>query len=929
MRKIFTITAAILAAMSLNASVTKVKVGEDLQAAINAASAGDTILVQSGTFTGNFTMKDGVQLIGGWTSEMFLDQEDYGTILDGNKNGRVLNQPADFTNLTIVENFTIQNGYIESAADQGAAGVWLCRKGRVQHCLIQDNKITATPTANMMGGGVSCNTGMADPDTIVYDCIIRRNTATHGGGVRVNGKGIVILGSVIEDNETVNNAAGGAHLHNGSKLINCIVRNNKANGDTGGIRMTGGNVSDVINCLIVGNVATNQVGGISEEGNLANIINCTIVGNKQQKAGATASMAGVKVNKDKSANGTFFVNNIVWGNITGDSIAPQGVYYISKYDKAVGQRSYNAIIGQSGDDDKTGATSWILTTEDPGFVDAANGDYRLKRSCTLHNVGNNAQVVGEKDLAGNNRIQQGTVDLGCYETVFFTPYVKVGGDLQAALDAASAGDTLFVQSGTFTGNFTMRNGVNVSGGWNETFTEQSDYATILDAQENGRVLNQGTAFTVPAMWENLTIQNGGGTAALGDKGGFGVYLRSNGGLRHCLVQNNKFTGASGESNGGGVRVDGSDATFVALKDCWIKGNQGSHAGGVCLGKGTMTDCIVEENTTTNNATGGVTVQDGSFLLNTIIRNNIAKGDFGGIRVRTATPCTVANCLIVGNKADNGKTVGGIGINDGIHYMYNNTIVGNIQTSTSNTSRCGLRINVGAAAVVANNIVWGNKVNETVQTNQIEINSNYKTGQAENFMNNAVVIPEMFGTSTILLTDTDPGFKDVANGDYMLSPDAVVIEKGLNSVITMTTDLAGKDRIQGANVDMGAYEAEMIKLTVAAYENAGAKMGADTLAAGDYYVAKGKEVVLAVDAKEGYKLTSVTLNSETLAEDSEGFTVTKTLSEDVTLTIVTEQKESTSLDNTASVVKVVKLVKNGQLFIIRKDIVYNVLGIKVQ
>lgn len=402
----------------------KVKAGEDLQAAINAAESGDTILVQAGTYTGNFTMKDGVQLIGGWNAD-FTAQTDYASVLDANKNGRVLNQPADFTTLTIVENFTIQNGYLETSSDQGAAGVWLCRKGRVQHCLIQDNKIATSPSGNMMGGGVSCNTGMADPDTLVYDCIIRRNTATHGGGIRVNGKGIVILNSVIEDNETVNNAAGGVHMHNGSKLINCIVRNNKANGDTGGVRLSGGNVSDIFNCLIAGNVATASVGGVAIEGNnKANFINNTVVANKQMKAGATASLAGVKVKNDIGGDATtLFVNNIIWGNITGDTIAPQGVYYISKYDKTSGARSYNAIQGQCGDDDKTGTTSWMLTNDDPGFVNAANGDYRLAASSALHNIGSTAQAQGTKDLAGNARILQDIVDLGCYETEYVAPMV--------------------------------------------------------------------------------------------------------------------------------------------------------------------------------------------------------------------------------------------------------------------------------------------------------------------------------------------------------------------------------------------------------------------------------------------------------------------------------------------------------------------------
>ena len=85
---------------------------------------------------------------------------------------------------------------------------------------------------------------------------------------------------------------------------------------------------------------------------------------------------------------------------------------------------------------------------------------------------------------------------------------KTGVDLQAAIDAAKAGDTVYVQAGTFYGNFKMKDGVNVSGGWDAEFKAQTDYATILDAQANGRVLHQPAEFTTLTVWSNFTIQNG-------------------------------------------------------------------------------------------------------------------------------------------------------------------------------------------------------------------------------------------------------------------------------------------------------------------------------------------------------------------------------------------------------------------------------------
>jgi len=52
---------------------------------------------------------------------------------------------------------------------------------------------------------------------------------------------------------------------------------------------------------------------------------------------------------------------------------------------------------------------------DAGFVDAANGDYRLAGGSPCIDAGDNSFVTSETDLGGNVRIVNGTVDIGCYE----------------------------------------------------------------------------------------------------------------------------------------------------------------------------------------------------------------------------------------------------------------------------------------------------------------------------------------------------------------------------------------------------------------------------------------------------------------------------------------------------------------------------------
>lgn len=208
----------------MSAAVITVPSGSNLQAAIDGASKGDQVKVQAGTFYGNFTMKEGVQVSGGW-NETFTTQTEYGTILDAQGNGRVLDQVKDFATLTIWSNFTIQNGNLKDADGNKnlGSGVALFKNGRIVKCLVQNN--TYSYSGNCLGGGLGNDAGAAS-DIMADSCIIRNNKGSHGGGVRIRG---TIQNSIIEDNLTEANACGGVHLQ-GGRMYNCIVRNNT--GDT-------------------------------------------------------------------------------------------------------------------------------------------------------------------------------------------------------------------------------------------------------------------------------------------------------------------------------------------------------------------------------------------------------------------------------------------------------------------------------------------------------------------------------------------------------------------------------------------------------------------------------------------------------------------------------------------------------------------------
>ena len=405
MKKLYFLALSVLASASLMAAQVKVAAGEDLQAAVNGASSGDTVLVQAGTYEGNFTMKDGVYVSGGW-NEDFTAQTEHASILDAKASGRVLNQPDTFNTLTIWDNFTIQNGKLTAAGSQNlGSGVALMPKGRVINCLIQNN--TFDYSGNCLGGGIGQDSGDRN-DTCAINCVVRNNVASHGGGVRIRG---VILNSIIEENTSTTNAGGGMHLQAGA-AYNCIIRNNESLKNTGGVRCYG--TSDLVNCLVVGNKAGGKVGGVGCESKPSNIINCTIVENEQVATGGDAVFCGLSdgIGDTNAHNGKFFVNNIIWGNKAGGEVQ---VVQANSHIKRYSTFKNNAL----SDTTNLGKEYFALNADNA----AVNGpqfteNYGITWTSPLYNAGSNdalAYFVGDKDVYGNARKQGANIEIGAVE----------------------------------------------------------------------------------------------------------------------------------------------------------------------------------------------------------------------------------------------------------------------------------------------------------------------------------------------------------------------------------------------------------------------------------------------------------------------------------------------------------------------------------
>ncbi len=493
---------------------------------------------------------------------------------------------------------------------------------------------------------------------------------------------------------------------------------------------------------------------------------------------------------------------------------------------------------------------------------------------------------------------------------------KSGAELQAVITAAESGDTVLVQAGTYYGNFTMKEGVNVIGGWDATFTDTTSYATILDAQANGRVVNQEANFTTMTIWENLTIQNGKDESGTG---GGGAWLNRLGQLKHCLIQNNTTT-----NYGGGVAHDvTAQATHgeVVISDCWIRNNVSTKQGGGVRIGATIENSLIERNTSSADG-GGVYLQHGC-IYNCVIRLNHSTANAGGIRAYGHTE--IWNNLIYANLADGqlgGLSQGGAKRTSNV---VNNTIVCNRQISTTNPHRCGAMCGDNATkAVFANNVVWKNYVNDAINATQADLSS---SRMGTGVITNNAYSGNTIGDVPVALAEEDPGFVDVANADTTLWNlhllfSSALLDKGSDSYVT-ATDLAGNARKAGSHVDIGCYELPYYTLTIAAFEHATLTVGGNETPAGSYSLPEGYTTTAAIEPAEGYVVESVTCGDAVLVADEGEYTLPALLT-DMTLTI-TVQSTPTGIDDANTAVKAVKVIRNGQLLILRDGKEFNVLG----
>ncbi|MCH8800254.1 MAG: hypothetical protein IH963_05020 [Chloroflexi bacterium] len=789
-----------------------------IQAAINVASNGDTIIVADGTYSGanNYNLDfGGLDLTvrsesgdpatciidcasAGRRAFIFQSGETSASLVDGFKITGCLNSDGGGMRISGASP-TINNcEFIGNDANGDGGGIFVtgaAASPSISNCVFISN------TA-VQDGGAICNAAGATPS--VTDCVFSGNTAFRGGAV-VNfiASNATFDRCLFTSNQT-SGGNGGAMANDTSHptLTDCTFSFNSA--IKGGAMLN--NKSDPVlrNCLIRDNSAVDGAGFANLFDSSPQLINCTFFSND-------ASGEGGGMFNDGSGSDPTVVNTIFW--------ADTAVTAFPEIREGTGTTtiSFSDIAGSGG-----GGNNLDV---DPAFVFASPNRFALQSTSPCIDAGSNAAVpVGVvTDLGGADRIVDGNddavavVDMGAYE--FLPPVHNVTQNLyhltiQGAINAAAANDEIEVDPGTY-------NEVIDFGGLAVRLASVNGAAvTIIDGVGlNDSVVKCVTGEGLDTIFEGFTIR-GGQTANNQDGGGMKID-NSSPTVQDCIFSSNEATTGSGR--GGGIFIWGGSPKITR---CTLKLNEASRSGGGLFsgngGNPEVTFCIFDSNRVSAAGSvfgGGMFIADGnpkvedctfeSNSATTLTSNLIAKG--GGLY--NGSSATITNCRFLANRAlgspANTSAFGAGVYSDATGAKYVGCeFIGNDLQLSSTTRGAGIYLN--ASATLTNCTLYSN----TASGNSIPQGGGIYRGFGPSYVRNSIFrdntpdqIYEGSGNVTVSYSNVqggwpgttninkDPLFVDEAADDLRLSRCSPSVDAGNSALVPVgvTTDVAGNPR----------------------------------------------------------------------------------------------------------------------------------------
>jgi len=652
--------------------------------------------------------------------------------------------------------------------------------------------------------------------------VIRQN----GGGVYVVSSSPILKNNIIFGSYAKVYGGGLFNIASSPIITNCIINANTvstAGGAMANIASSNPIITQVqINSNIVDGAGT-HASAIYNSGSSPVITNATISRNTLN----ATSNKGVVSNAANSF--PKIRNTIIFGNLYSNSL-PYTNLGITDEGGSISTVSYSLVQGLiDGSNHNINAASLDIADVFVGnFVGYIDG-YTLKLGSPAVDAGNDSYFdIGQNpdlstltaDLAGNTRIQKGAIDMGAYETTYsgIRPdangivYLKANGDgdlsgdswanagtdLSQALFAAksnSAIKEIWLAGGTFKPIYKAGNG---------TANQSKAFVLVKDLKIYGGFA--GTEATLAdrdlSLVANATVLSGD---LNGDDGAnFANYsdnvhhvIIAAGDLGTALVDGVSITGGNASDvptttitvngfgispySGGGIYCKSASLTFSNIN---IYANRVKNAGGAIYNAGDentwSTLTINNAKIKGNNAVSGAAAENNSYatlnLSNVLISENTSNSD------------------IISSGSD-----------DIIINLTNTTVVANSITSTEDYLMYNYNVDEGNFTL-RNCLVLNNfkNIEETPELINGLGDVNFTISNSLIAGNNSTTNHNIDATG---VTANDL-FTSAITGDYTLKAGSIAINKGNNTSVSLTTDLAGKPRVFDGTVDLGAYERQM-------------------------------------------------------------------------------------------------------------------------
>jgi hypothetical protein len=366
-----------------------------IQAGINVANNGDTVLVAPGTYIENIDFKGkGITVVSASGAKV--------TIIDGAQKGPVVTFSTNESPASVLRGFTIRNG---------------------------------NATTNIgEGGGIS----VEGSSPTILNNVITNNQACEGDGIGVGfGSPVIKNNRILKNFDAACGGIGGGGIGirgaSSAQIIHNTISNNRTGSYGGGIALWSGNAVLIENNIISGNTAGSNGGGISMFNDVSSVAivqnvikgNWSATGNGIYWSNPPLLLVSNTITDSAKASG----GSTVWGdgfccsvtivnNIIVATAGATNAFVCNYVDFPPQAFTFNDAFSANGPafagmcTNQTGSNGNI--SANPAFV--GNNNYRLMAGSPAIDVGNNsAPDLPKKDVAGKPRIVGGTVDVGAYE----------------------------------------------------------------------------------------------------------------------------------------------------------------------------------------------------------------------------------------------------------------------------------------------------------------------------------------------------------------------------------------------------------------------------------------------------------------------------------------------------------------------------------